>query len=619
MVAAALETRQSSATFHAEAAKAAIAVASSRGSTSCMRSWRRTSRREARNGDSPPASAVRRIHRRASIPMRTSATTDAPIATNSGARSSTKLDDWVASEVRIWTTAATESITSAPCASRDHVDVPRRRVADDSEAARGSRTTPSTATKAASRAVAVTTTAETTAWVVTTNGVGPSQIPASTRCPTTASAMPTGTVSSSTAAGSAIGEADHLARGEAPQLGQRDLLAAYLGGRRDQDVEQQQRQHDQGDDRRQGHAGEQLLLGPDLVEQGLVGGHVVRLEDRRTLVGDRGLPGRELELGVVHGRDVERVEVDGAVRARDGGGVEGDRRLVDQQRGRLGRGRGAERRRPQGPVAAGVAGVEPVGRGVVVDRVGADDRVGLRIVDDGLVVAAEAGVDDGDLVADLRVDRLQHRRVDQGLARGRGARPLDVRVLAHAVAPVGVDLVAVRARAVLPGAEQVRRRGEPVGVRGVRGDQVGDLAEHLVPLLLAEGDHLPLPASPRRPAPGSTSSRGGDWGAVSTLRPVSVTGRCSVRWSSRCSAEERAYSGVATATTIASTPRRNTPTLSQRRDRSPARKVLTSRRPARGRRGGRRTRPRSPRTPPASPAGSPGSTPPAGARRRPGR
>ena len=383
--------------------------------------------------------------------MRTSATTDAPIATNSGASSSTKLDDWVASEVRIWTTAATESITSAPCASRDHVDVPRRRVADDSEAARGSRTTPSTATKAASRAVAVTTTAETTAWVVTTNGVGPSQIPASTRCPTTASAMPTGTVSSSTVAGSATAKRTTLPV-EKPRS-----LASATSWRRTSAADATRTKSSSSASTIRGTTAARVTRESsscsDLTSSNrrLVAGHVVRLEDRGTLVGDRGLPGRELELGVVHGRDVERVEVDGAVGARDGGGVEGDRRLVDQQRGRLRRGRGAERRRPQRPVAAGVAGVEPVGRGVVVDRVGADDRVGLRIVGDGLVVAAEAGVDDRDLVADLRVDRLQHRRVDQGLARGRGAGPLDVGVLAHAVAPVGVDLVAGGARAVLPG------------------------------------------------------------------------------------------------------------------------------------------------------------------------
>ena len=94
-MAAAFETRQSSATFHAEAANVAIAVASSRGSTSCIRSCRRTSRRDARNGDSPPRQDVRRIHSRARKASPTIASTEAPSATKSGDSSSTRLEDCV--------------------------------------------------------------------------------------------------------------------------------------------------------------------------------------------------------------------------------------------------------------------------------------------------------------------------------------------------------------------------------------------------------------------------------------------------------------------------------------------------------------------------------------------
>ena len=103
----------------------------------------------------------------------------------------------------IWTTAATDSITSAPWARRPQREAARRRLTDASEAASGSRTTPITATNAATRAANVTTKAEATACGVITNGVEPSQIRPRERSARTASPMPTGRVSSSTATGSA--------------------------------------------------------------------------------------------------------------------------------------------------------------------------------------------------------------------------------------------------------------------------------------------------------------------------------------------------------------------------------------------------------------------------------
>ena len=144
------------------------------------------------------------------------ASTEAPSATNSGASSSTKLLDWVASELTIWTTAATDSITSAPWASSDHREVARRRLTDASDSDSGSRTTPSTATNAATSAAAVTTTADTTACGVTTNGVEPSQVRAMVRSTRTASPMPTGTSAAVPTAGSATANLTTL-RAEKPR------------------------------------------------------------------------------------------------------------------------------------------------------------------------------------------------------------------------------------------------------------------------------------------------------------------------------------------------------------------------------------------------------------------
>ena len=110
----------------------------------------------------------------------------------------------MASEVTICTTAATDSITSAPCASRDQRDAVRRRVVDDERGGQGlsdhaehrheggqqgGRRDDDGRDDGLGRD--------------DEGGVAPSQIPPSTRSATTARTIPTGTVTSSTATGSA--------------------------------------------------------------------------------------------------------------------------------------------------------------------------------------------------------------------------------------------------------------------------------------------------------------------------------------------------------------------------------------------------------------------------------
>ena len=127
--------------------------------------------------------------------------------------------------------------------------------------------------------------------------------------------------------------------------------------------------------------------------------------------------------------------------------------------------------------------------GVVVDRVGPDDGVGRGKVLHGFaaVVRPSGGVEHHrDRAAHLRADRAHHRGVDQRLVGRRRAAALDLRLLAHPLTPVGVDLPRHLADAIGPLGEEIGRQRLPVGVRRVRRHQLRHSLEHRLAVLVRE-------------------------------------------------------------------------------------------------------------------------------------